>query len=162
VQLPVILYNVPSRTGVDIPVEVYRKLSRIPNIVGVKEASTDVVKVARILAECPGFSVWSGNDDLTVPVMALGGCGVISVLSNVEPAKTKAMTEAALDSDFDTAANLQLELLPLIHALFSEVNPIPVKAAMREIGFDCGSCRLPLTPMSVEKLAQLKAFLPLR
>jgi 4-hydroxy-tetrahydrodipicolinate synthase len=162
VQLPVILYNVPSRTGVDIPVEVYRKLSRIPNIVGVKEASTDVVKVARILAECPGFSVWSGNDDLTVPVMSLGGCGVISVLSNVAPAKTKAMTEAALDGDFDTAASLQLELLPLIHALFSEVNPIPVKAAMREIGFDCGDCRLPLTPMSVEKLAQLKAFLPLR
>jgi 4-hydroxy-tetrahydrodipicolinate synthase len=162
VQIPCILYNVPSRTGVDIPVEVYRKLSRIPNIVGVKEASSDIVKVARILAECPGFSVWSGNDDQIVPVMALGGCGVISVLSNVAPEKTKAMTDAALDGDFDTAASLQLELLPLIRALFSEVNPIPVKAAMKAIGFDCGGCRLPLTPMSEEKLAQLMALLPLR
>lgn len=162
VQLPCILYNVPSRTGVDIPVEVYRKLSRIPNIAGVKEASSDIVKVARILSECPGFPVWSGNDDQIVPIMALGGQGVISVLSNVAPEKTKAMADAALDGDFDTAACLQLQLLPLIRALFSEVNPIPVKAAMKEIGFDCGSCRLPLTSMTTENLNKLKAVLPLR
>ncbi len=162
VHIPCILYNVPSRTGVDIPVVVYRKLSRIPNIVGVKEAASDIVKIARIRAKCPEFSVWSGNDDQIVPVMALGGAGVISVLSNVAPEKAKIMTDAALDGDFDTAAALQIELLPLIRALFSEVNPIPVKAAMKEIGFDCGSCRLPLMPMNPENLAKLKAVLPLR
>ena len=162
VHIPCILYNVPSRTGVDIPVEVYRKLSRIPNIAGVKEASSDIVKIAGILSECPGFPVWSGNDDQIVPVMALGGSGVISVLSNVAPEKTKAMAEAALDGDFDTAAALQLRLLPLIRCLFSEVNPIPVKAAMKEIGFDCGNCRLPLTPMGEKNLQKLKTFLPLR
>lgn len=162
VHIPCILYNVPSRTGMDIPVEVYRKLSRIPNIVGVKEATSDIVKIARIRAECPGFSVWSGNDDQIVPVLSLGGQGVISVLSNIAPVKTKAMAEAALDGDFDTAAALQIELLPLIKALFSEVNPIPVKCAMKEIGFDCGECRLPLTPISPENLQKLKAVLPLR
>lgn len=162
VQIPCILYNVPSRTGVDIPVEVYRSLSRIPNIAGDKEASSDIVKVARILSECPGFPVWSGNDDQIVPVMALGGSGVISVLSNVAPEKTKAMVDAALDGDFDTAADLQLKLLPLIRALFSEVNPIPVKAALKELGFDCGTCRLPLTSISPENLEKLIAVLPLR
>lgn len=162
VHIPCILYNVPSRTGVDIPVEIYRSLSRIPNIVGVKEACGDIVKIAKIKAVCPGFSVWSGNDDQIVPVMSLGGAGVISVLSNVAPEKTKAMADAALDGDFDTASALQIELLPLIQALFSQVNPIPVKAAMREIGFDCGSCRLPLTELSSGMLEQLKAVLPLR
>ena len=162
VHIPCILYNVPSRTGLDIPVEVYQKLRTIPNIVGVKEAASDITKIARILAECPGFSVWSGNDDQIVPVMALGGSGVISVLSNVAPEKTKALADAALDGDFDTAASLQLELLPLIRALFSEVNPIPVKAAMKEIGFDCGGCRLPLTPMTEENFRKLKTVLPLR
>ena len=162
VHIPCILYNVPSRTGVDIPVEIYRSLSRIPNIVGVKEASGDIVKIAKIKAVCPGFSVWSGNDDQIVPVMSLGGAGVISVLSNVAPEKTKAMADAALDGDFDTASALQIELLPLIQGLFSQVNPIPVKAAMREIGFNCGSCRLPLTELSSGMLEQLKAVLPLR
>ena len=162
VGIPCILYNVPSRTGVDIPVEVYRKLSRIPNIAGVKEATSDILKIARIFSECPGFPVWSGNDDQIVPVMALGGSGVISVLSNVAPEKTKAMADAALDGDFDTASSLQLRLLPLIRALFSEVNPIPVKAAMKELGFDCGNCRLPLTPMGEENFKKLKAVLPLR
>ena len=162
VHIPCILYNVPSRTGVDIPVEVYKKLSRIPNIAGVKEASTDIVKILKIRFECPDFTVWSGNDDQIVPVLSLGGQGVISVLSNVAPEKTKALAEAALDGDFDTAAALQTELLPLIRALFSEVNPIPVKAAMQEIGFDCGVCRLPLTSISPINLEKLKAVLPLR
>lgn len=162
VHIPCILYNVPSRTGVDIPVEVYRKLSGIPNIAGVKEASGDIVKVARILSECPGFPVWSGNDDQIVPVMALGGSGVISVLSNVAPEKTKTMADSALDGDFDTASDLQLRLLPLIRALFSEVNPIPVKAAMKEIGFDCGNCRLPLTNMGEANFHKMQAVLPLR
>lgn len=162
VHIPCILYNVPSRTGVDIPVDVYRKLSRIPNIIGVKEACGDITKIAKILAYCPDFAVWSGNDEQIVTVMSLGGAGVISVLSNIAPVKTKAMTDAALDGDFDTAASVQLQVLPLVEALFSEVNPIPVKAAMREIGYDCGPCRLPLTPMEQKKLDLLKAQLPLR
>lgn len=160
VQIPVILYNVPSRTGVDIPVKVYQQLAKLPNIAGVKEASTDISKIAKIKAACPkDFSVWSGNDDQAVAVMSLGGKGVISVLSNVLPLETQTMAKAALDGDFDTAADLQIKMLPLIEALFSEVNPIPVKAAMKLIGYDCGECRLPLTPMSREKLEILRKTL---
>lgn len=160
VHIPVIVYNVPSRTGVDIPVEVYKCLSVIPNLAGVKEASTNITKIAKIKASCPkDFFLWSGNDDQVAVVMALGGQGVISVLSNILPVETQAMAKAALDGDFDTAADLQIKMLPLIELLFSEVNPIPVKAAMKLIGFDCGECRLPLTPMSRENLEKLKKLL---
>ena len=160
VSIPIILYNVPSRTGVDIPVAVYRQLAAIPNIAGVKEASTDITKIARIRSVCPpDFSVWAGNDDQTVPVMALGGRGVISVLSNICPVETLAMAHAALDGDFDTAAALQCELLPLIDLLFCEVNPIPVKAAMECIGYDCGGCRLPLTRLTAENMQRIRKFL---
>ena len=160
VHIPVILYNVPSRTGVDIPVSVYRQLSALPNMAGVKEASADITKITRIRAACPrSFAVWTGNDDQTVPVMSLGGAGVISVLSNVCPVETQAMARAALDGDFDTAASLQIRLLPLIEALFREVNPIPVKAAMKLLGFDCGECRLPLTPIRPETLEKLEKAL---
>ena len=160
VHIPVILYNVPSRTGVDIPVAVYQCLSQIPNIAGVKEASTDISKIARIRAACPDhFAVWSGNDDQTAAVISLGGSGVISVLSNILPEETHAMTQAALDGDFDTAADLQIRMLPLIEALFSEVSPIPVKAAMKLIGYDCGECRLPLTSASQNTVKKLKKLL---
>ena len=160
VHIPIIIYNVPSRTGVDIPVSVYQCLAQIPNISGVKEASTDISKIARIKAACPSdFSVWSGNDDQAAAVMSLGGAGVISVLSNVLPAETQALAQAALDGDFDTAADLQLKLLPLIELLFCEVNPIPVKAAMKLIGYDCGECRLPLTPMTEGNYRILKNLL---
>lgn len=149
VSIPIIVYNVPSRTGVDIPVSVYQRLARLPNIAGVKEASPDITKIAKIRAACPAdFAVWSGNDDMTVPIMALGGQGVISVTSNVEPILMQSMARAALAGDFDTAADLQLELLPLMEMLFCEVNPIPVKEAMALIGYDCGNCRLPLTPLT--------------
>lgn len=161
VQIPCILYNVPSRTGVDIPVSVYKKLSTVPNIAGVKEASPDIVKIARIRAACPDFAVWSGNDDMIAPVMSLGGMGVISVLSNVAPVQTQAMAQAAMDGDFDTASDLQIRMLPLIEALFCEVNPIPVKTAMKLIGFDCGECRLPLTNMTAGNLEKLKNALKL-
>ena len=162
VHIPVLLYNVPSRTGVDIPVSVYKCLSQLPNIAGVKEASTDITKVTRIRAECPRhFGIWSGNDDQAVAVMALGGAGVISVLSNVMPVQTQAMIRAALDGDFDTAADLQIKLYPLIKLLFCEVNPIPVKAAMKLIGYDCGSCRMPLTQLAPENLEKLKNILSL-
>lgn len=160
VHIPVIAYNVPSRTGVDIPVEVYRQLSQLPNMAGVKEASSDIRKIAKIRKVCPDhFCVWCGNDDLAVPALALGAKGLISVVSNVEPEMTNAMVNAALDGDFDTACALQLELLPLIDALFKEVNPIPVKAAMALIGFDCGICRLPLSTPSRETLDLLKELL---
>ena len=159
VHIPVIAYNVPSRTGVDIPLEVYRGLARIPNLAGVKEASPDISKIAKIAAACPDFPIWSGNDDQAVAVMALGGLGVISVVSNLLPEKTQAMARAALDGDFDTASALQLEMLPLIEALFSEVNPIPVKAAMALLGYDCGPCRLPLTPMGEQNFEKLKNIL---
>lgn len=160
VHIPVIAYNVPSRTGVDVPVEVYCQLAKIPNLAGVKEASPDISKIAKIKASCPPeFTVWSGNDDQAVAVLSLGGQGVISVLSNLLPAQTQAMASAALDGDFDTAAALQLELLPLIEALFSEVNPIPVKAAMALLGYDCGPCRLPLTPLGEKNLQRLRECL---
>lgn len=163
VEIPVILYNVPSRTGVDIPVEVYRLLSAHPNIVGVKEASTDITKILKIRAVCPkDFYIWGGNDDQAAAVMALGGAGIVSVVSNVLPELTQAMAAAALDGDFDTALALQLQMLPLIQALFREVNPIPVKAAMKEIGYDCGTCRLPLTPPAAETLEILRNLLPVR
>lgn len=160
VKIPVIIYNVPGRTGVDIPVSVYRRLSRIPNIAGVKEASTDIVKIARIRNACgDDLPIWSGNDDEAVAAMALGAKGVISVLSNIMPVQTQAMAQAALAGDFDTAASLQCQMLPLIEALFSEVNPIPVKAAMQIIGYDCGPCRLPLAALSKENRETLQALL---
>lgn len=160
VNIPVILYNVPSRTGVDIPVSVYEKLSQIPNIAGVKEASTDITKVARILAACPdSFAVWSGNDDMTVPVISLGGAGVISVTSNIFPEQVQAMVHTALSGDFRSAREAQLELIPLTDLLFCEVNPIPVKAAMKMLGYDCGNCRLPLTPLLPEHEKKLRLLL---
>ncbi len=162
VHIPVIAYNVPSRTGVDMSVDVYSCLARIPNLAGIKEASADIRKTAKIRSVCPGdFYVWSGNDDQAAAVMALGGVGIISVLSNVLPEETQALAQAALDGDFDTAADLQTRLLPLTDALFREVNPIPVKAAMKLIGYDCGHCRLPLTPASRETLEILKRLLSL-
>lgn len=160
VHIPVIIYNVPSRTGVDIPVSVYQCLAQIPNVAGVKEASTDISKIAKIRAACPErFAIWSGNDDQAAAVISLGGSGVISVLSNVLPMETQALVQAALDGDFDTAADLQIKLLPLTDALFSEVNPIPVKAAMKLTGYDCGSCRLPLTAASSDTVKKLKKLL---
>lgn len=156
-ELPVILYNVPSRTGLDIPVSCYQKLAALPNIVGIKEAKPDLAKIIQIRSECPdSFCIWSGNDDLIVPILSVGGVGAISVVSNLCPEITQAMAKAALDGDFDTAASLQIQLFPLIRALFAEVNPIPIKAAMRLIGYDCGPCRLPLTAPSEEVSERLK------
>ena len=159
VTLPIIIYNVPSRTGLDIPVSVYQALSEIPNIVGVKEASTSITKITQIRNACPaGFPVWGGNDDLAVPVVSLGGQGLISVVSNIKPVETAAMVNAALDGDFDSASALQAQLQPLCELLFSEVNPIPVKAAMKHIGYDCGNCRLPLGTLSNSNQEKMKAF----
>ena len=159
VTIPIILYNVPSRPCVDISVDVCSQLAQLPNIVGIKEASTDITKVTRLKIACGGdFSVWSGNDDLTVPTIALGGQGVISVASNVAPAEMSAMTEAALAGDFDTAADLQQQLQQLHDLMFCEVNPIPVKAALKYTGFDCGGCRLPLCNISDANQRKIAAY----
>lgn len=156
VSVPIILYNVPSRTGVDMPVSVYEQLSAVSNIAGVKEASTDIGKILRIRTQCPKhFSLWAGNDHMTVPVLSLGGCGVISVISNLFPEQMNLMTYAALDGDFDTAGELQSRMLPWTDFLGCEVNPIPIKAAMARFGYDCGSGRLPLTPLSPVNQAAL-------
>ena len=159
VSLPIIVYNVPSRSGLDIPVPVYKALSNLPNIAGVKEASASVTKITQIRNACPhDFSIWSGNDDLAVQVISLGGQGLISVVSNIKPMETAAMVNAALDGDFDTASALQVKLQPLCELLFSEVNPIPVKAAMKYIGYDCGNCRLPLGKLSDANREKMKHF----
>ena len=154
--LPVIAYNVPSRTGVDIRVDTCRVLAEIPGIAGIKEASGDISKIGRILAACGDeLPVYSGNDDQTVPIMALGGTGVISVASNVVPGPMKELTDACLAGEYPKAAAIQRKLLKLMDLMFCQVNPIPVKAAMELMGFDCGSCRLPLDDLpdaDVQKL----------
>lgn len=159
VNIPVIVYNVPGRTGLDIPVEVYPRLAEIPNIAGVKEASASIAKIGKMISLCPGFPVWAGNDDMITSVISLGGQGVISVLSNVLPVETQAMNLAALSGDFDTAAALQAQLQQWIDFLFCEVNPIPVKAAMGRLGYDCGGCRLPLTKLSAGNAEKLNNLL---
>ena len=157
VDLPLIIYNVPSRTGMDIPVSVYKHLAAIPNIVGVKEASTDIEKVLRTLAICGDeLTVWAGNDAMTVPVIALGGKGVISVTSNVHPREFADMASAALGGDFDTAAAMQREFIQVLELMFCEVNPIPVKEILKHIGYDCGGTRLPLTNISTENLRRIQ------
>lgn len=160
ISIPVIAYNVPSRTGVNMSMRVYEALSQHPNINGVKEASGDIAKVARTVGQLGGsFYVWSGNDDQNVPILALGGRGVISVLSNVSPDGVCSMVQAALDGDYTRAARFQRDYMPLIDALFCEVNPIPVKAAVNLLGFDAGLPRLPLCQMEEKNLQRLKNVL---
>lgn len=158
VGIPVIAYNVPSRTGVDISVDTCKALAEIPNLVGIKEASGDISKVSRIHSNTE-LAVWSGNDDQTVPVMALGGSGVISVASNVIPKQMHELTQAALEGDFAKAAALQRRFQKLMDLLFCQVNPIPVKAAMRMIGMDCGECRMPLDGLTGENARKLQLCL---
>ena len=156
VRIPVIAYNGPSRTGMGIDVSTCRELAKLPNLAGIKEASGDISRAARMMEYLP---VWSGNDDQTVATMALGGCGVISVVSNVVPEQMNAMVRAALAGDYPLAAALQRRLLPLMDALFCQVNPIPVKAAMDMIGFNCGDCRMPLDSLTSEHTQHLRLCL---
>lgn len=148
VKLPIILYNVPGRTGVNISPETCRKLSGHPNIQAIKEAGGDISRVAKIASLCRNdLDIYSGNDDQTVPVLSLGGKGVISVLANIMPKEMHEMCRLFLDGKTAESAGMQLELLDLMNALFCEVNPIPVKAALNLMGFCKESYRLPLTPM---------------
>ena len=149
--VPVILYNVPGRTGCNLLPKTVAELADHPNIVGIKESSGNMAQVVELMALCGDkLAVYSGEDALTVPMMAMGGSGAISVLSNVVPEQAVEMSDACLSGDFKKAAALQCRLLGLIDALFSEVNPIPVKAALSAMGY-CQDClRLPLTPMENE------------
>lgn len=157
VQLPIILYNVPSRTGVSFTAETYQVLSQIPNINGVKEASGNFSLLNHTRVLCgEEFYIWSGNDDQVVPMMSLGAKGVISVASNVIPEIMMRMSHLCLEGDFHTAAGLELNYLDFMDALFIEVNPIPVKAAMRLIGYDAGSLRMPLCDISPAHLEILR------
>ena len=145
---PIILYNVPSRTGVNIEPETYARLAEHENIAAIKEANGDISKIATTAALTAGkLDLYSGNDDQILPILSLGGKGVISVLSNLLPAETSRMCHLYLEGDTAGATALQLRYLPLIHALFSEVNPIPAKAAMSAMGFCENFLRMPLTPM---------------
>ena len=149
VSLPIIMYNVPSRTGLNIKAETAVKLAKeFDNVVGIKEASGDISQIAKIAKEGKGYiDIYSGNDDQVVPILSLGGIGVISVLSNVYPEDAHNMCMEYLEGDKDKAVELQLKYLDLIDALFCEVNPIPVKYAMKVLGFNVGPMRLPLTEL---------------
>lgn len=154
---PIIMYSVPSRTGVNILPKTCLELSKIQNIVAIKEASGNLSQVAEIAALCgDNLNIYSGNDDQVLPVLSLGGLGVISVFSNIAPQKFADMIKNFWDGKIKEATNIQLESLQLINALFCEVNPIPVKAALNLMGYDFGTPRLPLTPISPTNLEMLK------
>lgn len=155
--LPIILYNVPSRTGVNIKPETYAQLAKHPNIVAAKEASGNISQVAQIKALCgDDLDLYSGNDDQIVPLLSLGAKGVISVLSNVMPKETHDICALFFEGKVQESAALQLKLLDLINHLFMDVNPIPVKAAMNLMGFDVGECRLPLVSMDDAQINVLR------
>ena len=154
--VPVILYNVPGRTGCNLLPKTVARLAEHPNIVGIKEATGNMAQMVEIMHLCGDkIDVYSGEDALTVPMMAMGGAGTISVLSNVAPKEAVAMTDACKAGDFAAAAKMQCDLLPLINALFSEVNPIPAKAGVSAMGFGEENLRLPLTPMEEGTRAKL-------
>ena len=155
--LPIILYNVPSRTGVNILPKTCQELSKLKNIVAIKEASGNLSQVAEIANLCGDeLNIYSGNDDQILPVLSVGGIGVISVLSNIMPEFTHTMVEDFLDGNLQKAKKAQIRAIPLIKALFSEVNPIPVKAALNLLGYDCGMPRMPLLEMSKQNQEILK------
>ena len=157
---PIILYNVPSRTGCNIPLSVYKELAKHERIVAVKEASGNISAIAELISECgDSFDIYSGNDDQIVPIMSLGGKGVISVLSNVLPKETHRMVQMCLDNNYHGATEMQLHYLKLINALFCEVNPVPVKTAMAELGWCDVEMRLPLCEMDDANKAKLLSIM---
>lgn len=160
-EIPIILYNVPSRTGVNIPLSVYERLSEHKNIVAVKEANPSVSDFARLSARCgKNLDLYSGNDDLILPCLSLGGNGIISVISNALPRQTGDICRLWFGGKIKEATELQLKLLPLTNALFCEVNPIPIKALLSHLGFCKEEYRLPLCPMDSErKMALIKEYL---
>ena len=157
VNLPIIMYNVPGRTSMNMKPSLVAELAKIENIVAIKEASGDLAQVAELCRLVPNdFAVYSGNDDSILPLLTLGGKGVISVLANVCPQETHDLVQKFFDGDIEGSRKIQLELKPLIDALFIEVNPIPVKTAMNLLGFEVGNLRLPLAEMDIKNLEVLK------
>ena len=160
VNVPIIVYNVPSRTGVGIKVETYARLSKHPRIVGVKEANGDLTAILRTRKACGDeLNIYSGNDDQIIPILSIGGLGVISVLSNVAPKQTHDICQLYFDGKIEEAARLQIDYCDLIDALFCEVNPIPVKTAMNLLGWNAGALRMPLSPMEPKNVEILRAAL---
>lgn len=158
--LPIILYNVPSRTGVNITPATYRELAKHPNIVAAKEASGNISQIAQIAQACGDeLDLYSGNDDQIVPLLSLGAKGVISVLSNIMPRETHDICRLFFEGKIAESRALQLKLLPLINVLFSDVNPIPVKEAMNMMGWECGECRLPLVSMQPQAKEHLRVLM---
>ncbi len=157
--LPVILYNVPSRTGINIAVDTVKELAKRDYCVAIKEASGNISYAAQIAAECPEITMYSGNDDMIVPIMSLGGKGVISVLSNVMPKETHDICALYKEGKVKESCALQLRLLELVNSLFCEVNPIPVKTALNLMGMNVGKLRMPLCEMSENNLERLKRAL---
>lgn len=156
VDKPIILYNVPSRTGVNIPIEVYKALANHKNIMGVKEASGNLSSIALLLSECgEKLAVYSGNDDQILPILALGGSGVVSVVSNIMPTETQKLCDSFFSGNIELARKIQFQLMNMINALFCEVNPIPLKYAMSIIGLCSGEVRLPLTSPSEKSKAKI-------
>lgn len=157
VDIPMILYNVPGRTGISISVETFKTLSKHPNIIGVKEASGDISLAGAIVSACGNdLYLWSGNDDSTIPMMSLGALGVISVASNIVPGTVAKLCQLCLEGNYKEATELYAKYSKLFSSLFIETNPIPVKTAMKLLGTDSGIMRLPLTQMSEENTAKLK------
>ncbi len=158
VNIPIILYNIPGRTGMAISIEALKELANHKNIVAIKEASGNISYTAQVAAAVGDkMDIYSGNDDMIVPMMALGAKGVISVLSNILPKETHDMCQYCLDNNFQPAIEMQLKYLELVNALFCEVNPIPVKEAMNLLGMAAGGCRMPLTKMGSDNVARLMA-----
>ena len=155
VDIPIILYNVPSRTSINIPIETLKELSKIDNIVAIKEASGNLGYAAQIAAEVPDLYIYSGNDDVTVPIMSLGGVGVISVAANILPEEMHDMCDYYLKGNISMAKNIQLEILEVINKLFIEVNPVPIKTAMKYLGYDVGNVRMPLGIMQADNFNKL-------
>lgn len=153
--LPVILYNVPSRTGVNFPIDVLSELAKVENIVAIKEASGNISYAAKVAAQVPDLYMYSGNDDMVVPMLSLGGKGVISVAANILPAEMHDMCVLFENGDISGARKLQLDLLEIINTLFIEVNPVPIKTAMNVLGYDVGQLRLPLGDMEEGNLKKL-------
>ena len=158
--LPVILYNVPSRTGCNILPETYYELSKHPNIVATKEANGDIISIAKTRHLCgDALDIYSGDDDQIVPILALGGIGVISVLSNILPKETHDICQLFFDGKIKESSDLQISMIDTIGALFCDVNPIPVKAALNMMGWNVGGCRMPLCDTTPENLARIEAQL---
>lgn len=157
VDKPIIIYNVPGRTGCNVLPATLKTLAEHPNIAGIKEASGNMAQVVEMMSLCADkIDFYSGNDEINIPIMAMGGSGAISVLANVAPAQTHNMIKYALDGDYKNASKMQMEALDLINSLFCEVNPIPVKEGMNLLGFNAGYTRLPLYEMAPENVERLR------